>query len=309
METSINVVAANAKPPMCHSATLTQLADKQLFCVWYAGSYECSADTVLQCSYRGATGEWSDAKTIVTFPGYAVGNPVVDCDPAIGALSLYFVVLSEPWWSDSLLVAIKSFDNGQTWSAPVLISPERGLMCRTNIIRLQNGWLLLPVYRERQFAPMVLRSNDNGQTWEIAGDTTVSGKAIQPAIIELSNGTVAMYLRTTIGRIFVSHSFNSGASWTASQPTVLRNPNSSVAAIRIADGRLLLAYNPEADSRETLALSVSDDDGQTWSDPDVIAAQRNAEYSYPTLYQACQGAVHVVFTQNRSTILHSIVMD
>lgn len=309
MAIPVDAVAAYSKPPMCHSATLTQLADGRLFCAWYAGSYECAADTVLQWSCRGDTGKWSDARTIASFGGYGVGNPVVDCDPVTGDLSLYFVVLSGPWWSDSLLVAIKSFNDGQTWSAPVLISPERGLMCRTNIVHLQSGLLLLPIYREKQFSPLVLRSSDNGQTWEMVGDTTVSGRAIQPAIIELSSGRLAMYLRTTTGRIFVSYSFNNGASWTASQPTALPNPNSSVAVIRITDGRLVLAYNPSESTRDTLAFSLSADDGQTWSDPNVIASQRNAEYSYPTLYEDVQGSVHAVFTQNRSSIMHGVLLD
>lgn len=303
----MKTVVANDTPPMCHSATLTQVSDGRLLCVWYAGSYECADDTELHGSYTDKHGNWEPPRPIMSFPGHAVGNPVLDANLSSHELTLYFVVISGSGWTDSLLVCIKSSDDGKTWSTPVLVTPERGIMCRSRMLRMRNGTLLLPVYHERQWIPLVLKSRDDGLSWTMRGDTTMSGRAIQPTLTELSDGGVAMYMRTTAGNIFVSHSFNGGESWTAACTTPLPNPNSSISVIRMSQATLIMAYNPSSTTRNTLAIATSDDDGQSWSAPHVIATSKHGEYSYPTLFEDNKAKIHLVFTSNRVAICHDIL--
>ena len=67
--------------------------------------------------------------------------------------------------------------------------------------------------------------------WQLYGDTTARRKTIQPAIVELADGTLLMYSRSVKGSIYAARSFNGGFSWTASQPTPLPNPNSDRAPV------------------------------------------------------------------------------
>ncbi|PSR31064.1 MAG: hypothetical protein C7B46_17235 [Sulfobacillus benefaciens] len=304
-----DIVVRCTVPNMCHSPTLTQLPSGALWCAWYAGSYECASDTVLQWAWQDDNNVWAEALSINPFPGYAVGNPVVDCHPDVPGLTLYFSVVTGPWWTDALLVSITSADQGRTWTTPRLLSPERGLMPRTNVLHLKEGSLLLPIYREQLRVPVILRSEDQGRTWDMTGDTTVTGYAIQPAVVELPDDTVAMFTRSNQGRVFVSYSFNHGKSWTASRPTLLPNPNSSVAVTNTPSGQVLIVYNPSDHTRDTIAYSTSDDGGETWDVPHVIMQRIHGELSYPSLWRDRDGRLHVVFTENRTSIHHCVLQN
>jgi predicted neuraminidase len=289
-------------PPMFHSPTLCALPGDQLLAVWYAGSYEGAADTVLVSARRTLTGGWSQPTLQLALPGLPLGNPVLYAEQQ--SVSLYFVILYGTWWTDARLARIESTNGGKTWSAPELLRPESGLMLRTPPIRLRTGALLLPVYDERTWAPLVLRQEAGTCDWQLLGDTTARGKAIQPALAELEDGSVLMYSRSNCGRIFASWSFNAGQSWTASQPTTQPNPNSSIALVSTPGDLLVLVYNPDQQGRERLGVSVSTDMGKTWTPPRLLARGR-AEYSYPTLLVMRSGTFHTVFTRNRTNITYA----
>lgn len=290
-------------PPMCHSATLSELPNGEFLAVWYAGSYEGAIDTVLVGSRCSPPAGWSKPICLLDLPGLCVGNPVLHAEH--DRVRLYFVILYGPWWTESKVATMESVDSGHTWSSPELLRPEPGLMLRTPPVRLSTGTLLLPVYDEHTWVPLVLRQEVGSKTWQLLGDTTARGKAIQPAIAELMDGSVLMYSRSNRGRIFESWSFNDGKSWTASQPTALPNPNSGVALVAASAQTLVLAYNPDEQGREHLGVSVSVNGGQTWTSPRFLASGRG-EYSYPTLLLSQNGKFHVVFTKHRASILHAI---
>ncbi len=57
-----------------------------------------------------------------------------------------------------------------------------------------------------------------------------------------------------------------GETWT---PLVhvpdVSNPDATVAALLLSDGRILMAANSDAKSKDSLLLLVSDNQGQTWT--------------------------------------------
>ncbi|MCL6454620.1 MAG: exo-alpha-sialidase [Alicyclobacillus sp.] len=293
--------AETLSPPASHSATLAELPGGTLYCVWYSGSYEGSADTVLYASSRSAAGEWSTPRVIIDLPGLPVGNPVLWYNERDALLHLYFVILYGNWWTESRLAVVTSADGGTTWSSPKLLLEEKGLMPRTPLLTLSDGTLLFPIYSETMWAPLVLRSVDNGRTWGIIGDTTARGVAIQPSLAPLPDGRVLMLSRTNRGRIYRSTSTNGGRSWTASQPLAEPNPNSSIDVIAIhfegRDGHMMI-HNPTTMGRGLLTLSVSWDGGQTWSGRTTVY-KGDGEYSYPTMIPASDGGAHLVFTEDR----------
>ncbi|HEU5347572.1 MAG TPA: sialidase family protein [Ktedonobacterales bacterium] len=291
-------VADTQLPSACHSPTLCELPDDELLLVWYAGSFEGASDTVLASARRTVAGGWTAPRIVLSLPGLPVGNPVLWRDG--DTLTLFFVIVYGSWWTESKLASMRSYDYGETWTIPHILRTEPGFMSRATPLRTRDGALLLPIYDERAWTPLVLRQEANGAEWELIGDTTARGKAIQPTLAQLPDGAILMLIRTNQGHIYKSWSFNAGRSWTASQPTTLPNPNSSIALASMADGALLLAYNPDERGRERMALARSDDNGVTWSPPNILAEGRG-EYSYPFMILSRDGTcIHLVFTVHRT---------
>ena len=75
-------------------------------------------------------------------------------------------------------------------------------------------------------------------------------------------------------------------------------------AIRLRDGRLLLAYNHGTNGRDNLRLAVSADDGITWQPGPYVEAGAGHEYSYPCLVQDRRGRIHLTYTWRRERIKH-----
>ena len=96
----------------------------------------------------------------------------------------------------------------------------------------------------------------------------------------------------------------------------LPNPNSGIDAVTLNDGRYLLVYNPTDQNwgdRVPLTVAISHD-GKEWidfmelesiTDPETADEE---EYSYPSVIQAENGLIHIVYTWNRKTVKH-VVLD
>ena len=66
--------------------------------------------------------------------------------------------------------------------------------------------------------------------------------------------------------------------------------------MRLADGHFLLVYNDTARGRNSLAVSVSDDEGATWKWTRHLEKQESGSFHYPAVIQAHDGAVHAVYS-------------
>lgn len=300
MDFEREILFGDLDPQSVHSATVCELSDGQLLAVAYAFPFETSADTVLVASrFNGTT--WSAPEILLDLPGIAVGNPVLWSERP-GHLQLFFVVLHGESWTEAVICMQDSTDDGRSWSAARVVHPRRGLMTKTRPVR-HLGRLLLPVYDERNWCSHVLIQVPGRDDWQLYGDTTSRGKTIQPAIVPIAQDRLLMLSRSPRGTIHKSLSFNGGFAWTASQPTELPNPNSGIELLRLQDDRLLLVYNPEPVGREKLALACSDDDGHSWSAPKLIEDSLG-EFSYPYAIQAKDGHVHLLYTEQRTHIVH-----
>ena len=97
-----------------------------------------------------------------------------------------------------------------------------------------------------------------------------------------------------------------GKTWSPMTATALPNPSAGIDAVRLADGRFLLVYNPTRRGRQQLQIAVSRD-GKTWT-PSVMLEDSPGEYSYPAMIQARDGRVHVTYTWKRQRVRH-VVLD
>ena len=127
---------------------------------------------------------------------------------------------------------------------------------------------------------------------------------IQPAIVPLPDGLLRMFVRSTerIGRICYADSKDRGITWSDLRATVLENPNSGIDAVALADGRIVIVYNPVTKGRTPLSLAVSSD-GNDWRRVLDLETEPG-EYSYPAVIQAAGGSVHVTYTWKRQRIRH-----
>jgi predicted neuraminidase len=125
----------------------------------------------------------------------------------------------------------------------------------------------------------------------------------------LPRGTVEreMLMRATrrVGFVCTASSDDYGRSWSPASPTDIPNPNSGLDAVRLPDGRIVLACNPTRKGRTPLSLLVSEDNGVTWPWRKDLETEAG-EYSYPSVIQAADGQVHGVYTYRRKQIRHFV---
>jgi predicted neuraminidase len=146
-------------------------------------------------------------------------------------------------------------------------------------------------------------------TWDAAANelTLPQGHrgVIQPTLWEYVPGRLKMLMRATqrVGVVCAAESDDYGRNWSPAVPTPLPHSNSGLDAVRLHDGRVLLACNPVRQGRTPLSLLLSVDNGVSWSRRWDVETEPG-EYSYPSIIQAVDGRVHLVYTWRRRTIRH-----
>jgi predicted neuraminidase len=295
----------------CHASTLVRLNDGQFLIAWFGGTEEKNPDVGIWVS-KGKPGNWSAPKEVAKIREDAHWNPVLQ-KTADGKVILYFKVGKEiAQWETWVKT---SADNGETWSeAYELVKGDKGGRgpVKNKLIELSNGdWLAGASNEVNRWEVFVDRSTDKGKTWKASPyfkiDTMeIKGKgAIQPTLWESTPGNVHMLIRTTGGVIARSDSKDFGKTWSTIKKTSLPNPNSGIDLTKIADGTLVLAYNPDNEnwgSRSPLSLILSYDDGQNWTDKtDIATGKKEDEYSYPAII-SWGDSVAVTYTFNRRKV-------
>jgi len=188
---------------------------------------------------------------------------------------------------------------------------QTGWMTRTHPIALPSGRILLPLYSDGFNLSLVAISDDAGQNWR-ASKPIVGLGPIQPSIVRKKDGTLVAYLRDSgdpPARVQISTSSDDGESWSPAIDTDIPNPDSSLEAIVLQDGRWIMVYNDTEQGRHSMAVALSDDEGKTWKPKRHIGQSddRTRSYAYPSLIQAKDGTLHLTYSyteQGRATIRH-----
>lgn len=320
--------------PSCHAATVIEIAAGRLLAAWFAGSHEGHADVAVWLA-QFSQGRWAPPIKVADEPRTPLWNPVLFLDRN-GILWLFYKIgPTVPAWSG---VTRQSRDLGLTWSPPTLL--PAGLLgpAKNKPITLSNGAILCGTSVEtwRNWAAWVEISADDGLSWTKHGPITAPGYGlnggtdlvsatwdvasqqlllpqdycgvIQPTVWEYAPGRLKMLLRATqrVGVVCTATSDDYGYTWSAARPTSVPHSNSGLDAVRLADGRIVLACNPVHEGRTPLALLVSSDNGETWP-VRVDLETEPGEYSYPAIIQTRDTRVHVVYTHCRTQIQHAVI--
>ncbi|MCX5662049.1 MAG: sialidase family protein [Planctomycetota bacterium] len=127
------------------------------------------------------------------------------------------------------------------------------------------------------FTSTVLCSDDQGATWfqgtkDIkvwAFEAAYAYGSCEPVVIERTDGSAWMLIRTQTGRFYESVSPD-GAEWSIPRPTPIISSDSPAGLVRMLDGRMVMIWNqclryPYAfGGRQVIHAAVSHDDGRTW---------------------------------------------
>lgn len=295
--------------PGVHVSSLAEAPNGDLLYSFYAGSRE-GADDVKTYMSRLAVGSrtWQEPRVIFDEPGQPDGNAVLWADRE--STYLFFSTIRGDGWTDADLRLIRSGDSGATWSEPEWVRKEWGWLFGTRPFRMSNGEVIVPIYSEEQWSAGWYIPTDDYHTWIPHPSTDATewpsspNGAIQPATVELEPGHLLAYLRTRDGLIYRTESFDYGRHWTAAEPTSLPNSNARVDLLKLDNGHLLLAYNPEG--RRVLRLRLSTDQGRTWGPYVDVEAEGGAEFSYPYLLQTKDGMIHLAYTHRRESMRHIV---
>lgn len=128
---------------------------------------------------------------------------------------------------------------------------------------------------------------------------------LEPALVELSDGTLVMLMRAEWGGfLWRSESKDGGKTWCDAYQTDIPNPTSMAKLIRVPDGRIVLIHNnvggvvgKRPPYRDPLSIWVSDDDMKTWYIKQDIHKGGNSAYPHPLILK--DGRIVFVYDYNR----------
>jgi predicted neuraminidase len=178
------------------------------------------------------------------------------------------------------------------------LSSRLGWFSRTHPIELPNGRIIVPLYSDGFSYSLMAISDDGGQNW-FGSEPIVGYGNIQPSLVRKKDGTLVAFMRDNgppPKRIHVSESKDNGISWTPAADSMLPNPGASVEALGLRDGRWIIVYNDLERGRNSLAVSMSDDEGATWKWTRHVEKQAEGSFHYPSVIQAQDGSVHVTYS-------------
>lgn len=192
------------------------------------------------------------------------------------------------------------------------VKRQTGWMTRTHPLLLPSGRMLLPLYSDGYNVSLVAISDDQGKNWR-ASQPMVGWGPIQPSILRTRDGTLVAYMRDSGNapfRVLISRSADQGESWSPATDTAIPNPGSSLEAIGLQDGRWVMVFNDTEDGRHSLAVTLSEDEGQTfpWKRHIRTSSRGEGSFSYPSLIQASDGTLHLTYScrvKGLATIRHA----
>ncbi|MBX7259256.1 MAG: exo-alpha-sialidase [Candidatus Hydrogenedentes bacterium] len=183
-----------------------------------------------------------------------------------------------------------------------LSKQQRGWMTRAQVVVLPTGRILIPLYSDGYLLGLMAISDDQGQSWRAS--SPIPGTALnQPSIARKKDGTLVAYMREEDDikhRVLTSESKDDGETWSVAQWTDIPNPNSSLVALTLKDGRWILVYNDSEEARDTLVVALSDDEGNSWKWRRHLEKQKGGAFHYPFAIQSKDGLIHVSYTYTPS---------
>ena len=177
-----------------------------------------------------------------------------------------------------------------------------GWMTRAHPFVLEGSRLIVPLYSDGFSFSLMAITDDWGQTWRTSTPLVGAGN-IQPSIVRRSDGSLITLMRDNgpaPKRLHQSESRDRGETWSVVRDSKLPNPGSGAEITSLRNGRWILISNDTEKGRHSLAVQISDDEGNTWRwkrhlelDPSGAGA---GSYHYPSITQSRDGTLHASYS-------------
>ncbi|CUX64912.1 sialidase family protein [Agrobacterium genomosp. 13] len=270
-----------------HASFLHLLDGGTLLCAWFGGTLEGKSDISIFASVltAGAT-HWGPPQRLSYDPAHSEQNPVLFTAPD-GVLWLFHT--AQPSGNqDECRIRMARIHRDAT-APEKLISEEgrfldlpQGCFIRAPLRIRDDGAWLLPIFRciqrpgqkwngSHDTAALGI-SMDNGATWQLQELQESTGCVHMSPVAVTDGGYAAFFRRRQADFVYRTESADEGRSWSKPQPTDVPNNNSSIAIIRLNDGRLAMICNPvnaaqSSDRRASLYDELGEEDDRPDADP------------------------------------------
>jgi predicted neuraminidase len=282
-----------------HASFLMPLPGGDLGCVWFGGTQEGVPDISVYFSRLAHGAErWSDPVRLSDDPTHSEQNPLLFPAPD-GRLWLLWTAQISGHQDTAIVRRRISEDDGRSWGPIETLfdrQPGSGIYIRQPIVVLDGGEWLLPIFRCKtppsgawtgnEDTSAVMISSDQGRSWTEHAVPESTG-LVHMNILDLRNGRLVAFFRSRwADSIYVSHSTDGGRGWTAPVPTELPNNNSSIQAVRLANGHLAMVFNESSaanatDRRLSLYDDLEEEAEPAPAAPPVATGQRSAFWGAP----------------------------
>jgi predicted neuraminidase len=166
-----------------------------------------------------------------------------------------------------------------------------------------NERLILPLYSDGFSFSLMAITDDGGSTWQFSEPLVGAGN-IQPSIAHKSDGTLTAYMRDNgpaPKKMHMSHSHDNGLTWETVRDSDLPNPGSGSDLVTLDNGHWVMAYNDTEQGRRSLAISISTDEGETWTYTRHLESESlnngvEVNASYPAIIQSQDGSIIVTYS-------------
>jgi len=176
-----------------------------------------------------------------------------------------------------------------------------GWFTRAHPVILNDGTMLVGLYSDGFSFSLVAITNDWGESWRFS-EPIVGGGNIQPSFAQRKNGNLVTYMRDNgppPKRVLVSESADKGMTWsTVSDHPQLANPGAGLEVATLANGDWICIYNDTERGRHSLAVSISNDEGATWSLTRHLELDETGKgrFHYPSIIEGSDGTLHATYS-------------
>ena len=306
-DVSTFVFTATNDHPRCSEGSVLDLYDGSLLCAMTVFDADTSDFAKARIVGRRSTDggrTWGEPRVLQDNSGdmNVIGATLrrLKAPAPAGTIGLFYAQTNT--FSDLRFYVRFSNDEGASFGDPVLVSVNPGYHVVNNdrVTQLSTGRLVVPaastadVEKEDHFVCHCYISDDGGRTWRDTPGRVDAPKrgAMEPEVIELTDGRLLMIVRTQMGHIATSYSEDGGETW--SEPGRLEGiqaPESPATIRRIpATGDLLLIWNNTYDpnaghggARTPLSTAISTDDGRTWRNIKSLESEPGHTYAYTSV--------------------------
>lgn len=339
--------------PQNHAPQLCWISEDELACVWMAGSQEgTSSMSIFGSVLRKGKTRWSKPRLLSQDASRSEQNPVLFVAPDGRLHLIHTAQLTRPPGDESWQAQGQAFSMqwtaklrhqstsswGQRWTrAKDLI--DTPAFCRQPPVALPDGGLLLPIYRSLEAGGSF--GQDHSSVLPLDASVKVCGEPFEvPDSIGRVHGCIVrsadgerwlQFFRSRLADcVYRSIGSLDGRLWTPPEAVPLPNNNSSIQALRLRSGLLVMAFNRTSAGRDPqrqwgeaiwphtrwpLSLAISEDDGATWPwvrDIDFGMGfcgeanwHQNMQLAYPSLVEGLDDELHLAYSWgNRAAIRH-----